>query len=141
MQNDVSYKQMNKYSYIIIKLLNLKENKMEDNKYLVIDSSNLEKLLENMPIEEDIYDLADLFKMFSDSTRLKILCVLAEGEMCVNDIAGIISMSQSAVSHQLRVLKQSKLIKGRREGKIVFYSLADKHINIIINNGFEHIQE
>lgn len=114
---------------------------MEDNKYLAIASDTLEKMQENMPIEEDICDLADLFKMFADSTRLKILCILCESEMCVNDIANLISMSQSAVSHQLRILKQSKLIRGRREGKIVFYSLADSHINTIINNGLEHIQE
>ena len=114
---------------------------MGDNKYLATASDVLEKMQENMPIEEDICDLADLFKMFADSTRLKILCILCESEMCVNDIANLISMSQSAVSHQLRILKQSKLIRGRREGKIIFYSLADSHINTIINNGLEHIQE
>jgi len=125
---------MNNCSYVIGVI-------MEDNKYLAIDSEVLEKMQENMPIEEDICDLADLFKMFADSTRLKILCILCESEMCVNDIANLISMSQSAVSHQLRILKQSKLIGGRREGKIIFYSLADSHINTIINNGLEHIQE
>lgn len=94
-----------------------------------------------MPRDEEIYDLADLFKMFSDSTRLKILCVLSELEMCVNDIANTLVMSQSAISHQLRILKQSKLIKSRREGKIIFYSLTDEHVSTIINNGLEHIEE
>ena len=114
---------------------------MEENKYLAIATDTLEKMHENMPLEEDICDLADLFKMFADLTRLKILCILSQSEMCVNDIANLISMSQSAVSHQLRILKQIKLITGRREGKIVFYSLSDRHINTIINNGLEHIQE
>lgn len=116
---------------------------MGDNsqKFLNLDEKKVEKLQENMPRDEDICDLADLFKMFSDSTRLKILCVLSEFEMCVNDIANTLVMSRSAISHQLRILKQSKLVKSRREGKIIFYSLTDEHVSTIINNGLEHIEE
>ena len=96
---------------------------------------------EQMPPEEMLYDLAELYKVFGDSTRIKILYVLFESEMCVCDIAMLLGMSQSAISHQLRVLKQAKLVKRRREGKTVFYSLADEHVRGIINQGFDHIQE
>ena len=95
----------------------------------------------NSTDEETLYDLAELFKVFGDSTRVKILCVLFEAEMCVCDIAELLSMSQSAISHQLRVLKQSKLVKNRREGKTIFYSLADEHVRAIFNQGMEHIME
>ena len=97
--------------------------------------------MDRMPDEETLYDLAELFKVFGDSTRVKILCVLFEAEMCVCDIAELLSMSQSAISHQLRVLKQSKLVKNRREGKTIFYSLADEHVRAIFNQGMEHIME
>ena len=96
---------------------------------------------EQMPKEELLYDLAELYKVFGDTTRIKILYVLFEAEMCVCDIAMLLGMSQSAISHQLRVLKQARLIKNRREGKTVFYSLADEHVRSIINQGFDHIQE
>lgn len=98
-------------------------------------------VMDRMPDEETLYDLAELFKVFGDSTRVKILCVLFEAEMCVCDIAELLSMSQSAISHQLRVLKQSKLVKNRREGKTIFYSLADEHVRAIFNQGMEHIME
>ena len=90
---------------------------------------------ENMPDEETLYDLADLFRIFADSTRIKILYVLFESEMCVCDIAQLLGMTQSAISHQLRSLKQSKLVKGRRDGKTVFYSLADSHVRTILDQG------
>ena len=96
---------------------------------------------EQMPQEEILYDLAELFKVFGDSTRIKILYVLFESEMCVCDIAQILQMSQSAISHQLRVLKQNHLVKFRREGKSVLYSLADGHIQTILAQGMEHIGE
>ncbi len=95
----------------------------------------------SMPDEEILYDLAELYKVFGDSTRIKILYVLFESEMCVQDISNIIGMTQSAVSHQLRVLKNSKLVKYRRDGKTVFYSLADGHVRSIMNQGLEHIEE
>ena len=101
----------------------------------------LERVSKEMPREEELYDLAELFKVFGDSTRIKILFVLFESEMCVCDIAEALSMTQSAVSHQLKVLKQAKLIKNRREGKSIFYSLADEHVRTIIAMGIEHIEE
>ncbi|MBE5782762.1 MAG: helix-turn-helix transcriptional regulator [Clostridiales bacterium] len=94
-----------------------------------------------MPDEELLYDLAELYKVFGDSTRIKILYVLFESELCVCDIAQLLGMTQSAISHQLRVLKQSKLVKFRREGKTVFYSLADEHVRTIIGMGMEHLCE
>lgn len=95
----------------------------------------------NMPDEEVLYDLAELFKIFGDSTRIKILYVLFESEMCVCDIAQLLGMTQSAISHQLRSLKQCRLVKSRRDGKTVFYSLADGHVRTILNQGMEHVAE
>lgn len=94
-----------------------------------------------MPPEESLYDLAELFKVFGDSTRSKILWALDEAEMCVCDLAYLLNMTQSAVSHQLRVLKQAKLVKNRKEGKIVFYSLEDEHVRQIFELGLSHINE
>ena len=96
---------------------------------------------EKMPDEDELYDLAEIFKVFGDSTRIKILYVVFEQEMCVSDIAQLLNMTQSAISHQLKILKQSRLVKNRREGKAVFYSLADGHVRSIINQGLEHIEE
>lgn len=96
---------------------------------------------DDMPDEETLCDLAELFRIFGDSTRIKILYVLFEAEMCVCDIAELLHMTQSAISHQLRVLKQSKLVKFRREGKTIFYSLADDHVRTIIGMGMEHLCE
>ena len=96
---------------------------------------------EKMPDEDELYDLAEIFKVFGDSTRIKILYVLFDQEMCVCDIAQLLNMTQSAISHQLKILKQSRLVKNRREGKAVFYSLADGHVRSIINQGLEHIEE
>ena len=101
----------------------------------------VDKVNENMPDEEILYDLADLYKVFGDSTRIKILYVLFESEMCVCDIAQVLNMTPSAISHQLRVLKNSQLIKFRREGKSIFYSLADNHVRTILDQGIEHICE
>ncbi len=96
---------------------------------------------ETMPEETKLYDLAELFKVFGDSTRIRILFVLFEAEGCVCDLAEALHMTQSAISHQLRILKQSRLVKSRREGKSVFYSLADAHVRSIIAQGREHIEE
>ena len=101
----------------------------------------VEKVKANMPDEETLYDLADLFRIFADSTRIKILYLLFESEMCVCDIAQLLGMTQSAISHQLRALKQAKLVKNRRDGKTVFYSLADDHVRTIINQGMDHVTE
>ena len=94
-----------------------------------------------LPEETELYDLAELFKVFGDSTRIRILFVLFEAEVCVCDLAAALNMTQSAISHQLKILKQSKLVKSRREGKSVFYSLADGHVRTIIAQGREHIEE
>lgn len=94
-----------------------------------------------MPPEESLYDLAELFKVFGDSTRIKILCALFESEMCVCDIAYLLNMTMSAISHQLRVLKQARLVKYRKEGKSIFYSLDDEHVMHIFDQGLIHINE
>ena len=94
-----------------------------------------------LPDDDDLYDLAELFKVFGDSTRIRILYVLFEAEVCVCDLAAALNMTQSAISHQLKILKQNRLIKSRREGKSVFYSLADDHVRAIIAQGQEHIEE
>lgn len=94
-----------------------------------------------LPSDEVLYDLAELFKVFGDSTRIRILYVLFESEMCVCDIAQLLGMTISAISHQLRILKQARLVKYRREGKTVFYSLSDDHVRSIIDQGTEHIGE
>ena len=94
-----------------------------------------------MPREEELYDLAELFKVFGDSTRIRILYVLFESELCVCDLSEILRMTQSAVSHQLKILKNARLVKSRREGKQVFYSLADDHVRTMIDQGREHIEE
>lgn len=96
---------------------------------------------QKMPEEDKLYDLAELFKVFGDSTRIRILYVLFEAEVCVCDLAQALNMTQSAISHQLKILKQNKLVKSRREGKSVFYSLADNHVRTIIAQGREHIEE
>ena len=96
---------------------------------------------ETMPEETKLYDLAELFKVFGVSTRIRILFVLFEAEVCVCDLAQALNMTQSAISHQLKILKQSKLVKSRREGKSIFYSLADDHVRTIINQGMEHVEE
>lgn len=101
----------------------------------------IQKVRGEMPDEELLYDLADLFKVFGDSTRIKILYVLFESEMCVCDIAQLLGMTQPAISHHLRSLKQMRLVKSRRDGKTIFYSLADGHVRTIIGQGMEHISE
>lgn len=118
-----------------------KEPELESCDFMHAHAEIVEKVQNNMPEEELLYDLAELYKVFGDTTRIKILYVLFEAEMCVCDIAQILNMSMSAISHQLRVLKQSGLVKYRREGKTVFYSLADDHVRTIIGMGMEHIEE
>ncbi|NLD46874.1 MAG: helix-turn-helix transcriptional regulator [Clostridiaceae bacterium] len=107
----------------------------------VIHEDIVNSVKEKMPDEESLYDLAELFKVFGDTTRIKILWALAESEMCVCDIAVLLNMTQSAISHQLRVLKQTRLVKYRKDGKIVFYSLDDAHVKQIFEQGLVHINE
>ncbi len=96
---------------------------------------------DQMPPEDQLYDLAELFKAFGDTTRIRILFALFEADICVCDLAASLNMTQSAVSHQLRLLKQARLVAGRREGKQIIYYLADDHVRTIIQKGMEHIQE
>lgn len=107
----------------------------------VIHEDMVSKVKESLPEEETLYDLADLFKVLGDSTRIKILCVLFEAEMCVCDIAALLGMTQSAISHQLRVLKQARLVKYKKQGKVVYYSLDDEHVKSIFDQGLIHISE
>lgn len=117
------------------------KNNVERCDFIHAHKDILKKVSEAMPEDEILYDLAELFKLFGDCTRIKILYVLFESEMCVCDLAQLLNMTQSAISHQLRALKQSKLVKSRREGKTIFYSLADSHVRTIINQGIDHIYE
>lgn len=107
----------------------------------IIHEDIVNKVKESIPEEETLYDLADLFKVLGDSTRIKILCALFESEMCVCDIAALLRMTQSAISHQLRVLKQARLVKYKKEGKVVYYSLDDEHVKSIFDQGLIHISE
>lgn len=101
----------------------------------------LEQVRRSLPEENKLYDLAELFKVFGDSTRIRILFVLFEAEVCVCDLASVLGMTISAVSHQLKILKTAGLVKNRREGKSVFYSLADDHVRTIVSQGMEHVEE
>ena len=114
------------------------ENIQEQN---IIRLDVVEEVRKKLIDEDKIIDLAELFKVFADSTRMKIICILKEEELCVGEIAFIINSTQSAVSHQLRVLKQAKLVKYRKEGKVVYYSLDDEHVDEIVKKGCEHIEE
>lgn len=107
----------------------------------VIHEETVNQVREKMPEEETLYDLAEIFKVFGDSTRIKILWALDEAEMCVCDIAVLLNRTQSAISHQLRVLKQANLVKNRKEGKVVYYSLVDDHVREIFDQGLIHINE
>lgn len=107
----------------------------------VLHEEVVSRVKARMPAAEGLYDLAELFKIFGDSTRIKILSGLFEAEMCVCDIAFLLNMTKSAISHQLRILKQARLVKNRKDGKIVFYSLSDEHIKQIFDQGLNHINE
>lgn len=123
---------------------NKKDSNIEDNKIKsdsVINAEAAANILKNMPDDEYLYDLADLFRIFGDTTRIRILYSLFDDELCVGDISNVLGMSQSSVSHQLRILKDSKLVKFRREGKSIFYSLDDEHVRSILGLGMEHLEE
>jgi ArsR family transcriptional regulator len=111
------------------------------NEYIHIKKHIAQEVKSNLPLEETLYNLADLFKLFGDTTRIKILYLLFDRELCVCDIATLLGITQSAISHQLKTLKANKLIKCRRVGKTVFYSLADDHVRTIIAQGAEHLEE
>lgn len=111
------------------------------NEFLAVHEDVVKRVLESQPAEEELYDLAELFKVFGDSTRIRILHALIETELCVGDMAQILNLTQSAVSHQLKILKDAKLVKFRREGKIIFYALDDEHVRTILSMGVEHVEE
>lgn len=115
----------------------------EDNKdeFSAAHIEAVDRVLKQQPADEVLYDLAELFKVFGDSTRIRILYALIESELCVGDIAQLLNMGQSAVSHQLKILKDAKLVRYRREGKSVFYALDDEHVRNILNMGMEHVEE
>ena len=113
----------------------------EDLKCTVKHPDIIEKVKKTMPDEETLFDIAELFKVFGDSTRMKIISALLQDELCVGEIAEITNSTQSAISHQLRVLKQAKLVKFRKDGKTVYYSLSDEHVEMIFNMALEHIKE
>lgn len=117
------------------------KQEMAEREFLAAREDVVRRVLEQQPDDEILYDLAELFKVFGDSTRIKILYSLFETELCVYDIARLLNLSQSSVSHQLRILKNSKLVKFRREGKSIFYSLDDEHVREIISMGMEHVEE
>ena len=119
----------------------MNDPEIEQCDFIHVHQDIVDRVTEMMPDEDQLLDLAEFFKVFGDSTRIKILYVLSQAEMCVCDIATLLQMGQSAISHQLRVLKQMRLVKCRRDGRTVFYSLADGHIQTILAQGMEHIQE
>lgn len=118
-----------------------KEQELEQCEFYQIHEDVVKAVKEKMPEEDVLFDLAEIFKVFGDSTRIKILYLLFESEMCVCDIAQLLGMNQSAISHQLRILKQAHLVKSRREGKSVIYALSDGHVRTIIDQGMEHVCE
>ena len=117
------------------------ERKIESCNGNIIHEDIVVRVKDKLPAEETLYDLAELFKVFGDTTRIKIICALFESEMCVCDLSCLLNMTQSAISHQLRVLKSARLVKFRRKGKVVYYSLDDEHIKHIYDAGLNHISE
>ena len=118
-----------------------KNGKIESCGYIFVHEDRVAEVLRLMPAEDTLQRLSELFKVFGDSTRIRILYALFEQEVCVCDLARLLGMTQSAVSHQLRTLKQARLIRNRREGKTIFYSLADEHVRTLLQQGTEHIME
>ncbi|EFH93406.1 metalloregulator ArsR/SmtB family transcription factor [Finegoldia magna] len=133
---------MNKYSYVHIKdVIDIDKFNDEKCEVTLIHEDNVKKAINELPDDELIVDLSDMFKIFGDQTRVKILMALESGELCVCDIAAVMNMSQSAISHQLRVLKQSNIVKTRRQGKVVYYSISDDHVKEIFDIAMVHVQE
>ena len=142
---------MNKYSYETVnKEINKRQiNKSKIKKYEgrkgledgIIDIEKVNKIKKIMPSDDLLFDIAEVFKVFGDTTRMKIISALLEAELCVGDIAEITNSTQSAISHQLRVLKQAKLVKFRKDGKIVYYSLDDEHVSEMYEMAKRHIEE
>ena len=110
-------------------------------KSTIVNQQDVDKVTKALPDEEILYDVAELFKVFGDSTRIKIICALFESEMCVYDLAATLQMTQSAISHQLRILKNANLVKFRRDVKLIYYSLDDEHVQQIFDAGYKHVIE
>ena len=123
----------------MVEKINVNENEVCEQHE--VHAELLKIINEKMPDDEKLFDLAELFKMFGDSTRMKILFVLFESEACTCDLAEVLKMTSSAISHQLKTLQRAKLVKSRRDGRTVYYSLADEHVRTIISQGMEHIEE
>lgn len=133
---------MNNYSYEKRgAVMENDERKIENCNVNIIHEDIVVRVKDKLPAEETLYDLAELFKVFGDTTRIKIICALFESEMCVCDLSVLLNISQSAISHQLRVLKSARLVKFRRAGKVIYYSLDDEHIKQIFDAGLHHITE
>ena len=135
---------MSNHSYVHMKgCLTMTDEKMqvETCNCTVIHEDIIKKVKKSIPKEETLYELSELFKVFGDATRIKIICALFQSEMCVCDIACLLQMTQSAISHQLRVLKSARLVKYKKDGKVVYYSLDDEHVKHIFDQGLIHINE
>lgn len=117
------------------------DNRVESCNINVIHDEVVTKVKDKLPQDETLYDLAEFFKVFGDSTRIKIICALFESEMCVCDLSALLGVSQSAISHQLRTLKAARLVRYRRDGKVIYYSLDDEHIKHIYDEGLRHVTE
>lgn len=117
------------------------ENIIEKCSCNIIHNDIVEKVKKTLPKDEILYDLAEFFKVFGDSTRIKIICALFESEMCVCDLAALLNVSQSAISHQLKTLKSARLVKYRRDGKVIYYSLDDEHVKHVFDEGLRHVSE
>lgn len=117
------------------------ENIIEKCSCNIIHNDIVEKVKKTLPKDEILYDVAEFFKVFGDSTRIKIICALFESEMCVCDLAALLNVSQSAISHQLKTLKSARLVKYRRDGKVIYYSLDDEHVKHVFDEGLRHVTE
>ena len=117
------------------------ENIIQKCSCTIIHNDIVEKVKKTLPKDEILYDLAEFFKVFGDSTRIKIICALFESEMCVCDLAALLNVSQSAISHQLKTLKSARLVKYRRDGKVIYYSLDDEHVKHVFDEGLRHVTE
>ncbi len=119
----------------------IKMAEQNENAECCVHDDLVDQVTSDMPPEENLYDLAEFFKIFGDTTRIRILYALFESELCVGDLAKLLGLTQTACSHQLRVLKNNKLVRFRREGKVIYYSLSDDHVRSIIEMGMEHVEE
>ena len=117
------------------------ENDAPHCEFMCVHADTVDRITSTMPDEDTLIDLSELFKVFGDSTRIKILTALSHGELCVCDLSKLVGMTSSAVSHQLKILRSAKLVSCRRDGKTVFYALADDHVTPIIRQGLEHVNE